>query len=55
MPACRLCGKVQATAEVRRAKLGGLCKDKLACTRRRLSGGTPPLFDVSSRPGRRAA
>jgi hypothetical protein len=34
MPACRVCGKVQATAEIRRAPLGPLCKDKLACRRR---------------------
>lgn len=36
MPACRHCGKVQATAEVRRTKLGRVCKDKLACARRLL-------------------
>jgi hypothetical protein len=27
MPACRKCDRVQATAEVRRTKLGWLCKE----------------------------
>lgn len=27
MPACHRCDRVQATAEVRRTKLGWLCKD----------------------------
>jgi len=34
MPACRLCGVVRATAELRRTSLGHVCKDKPACARR---------------------
>jgi hypothetical protein len=34
MPSCRLCRRVQATAEVRRTPLGHVCKDKFACGRR---------------------
>lgn len=35
MPACRHCDRVQASAEVRRTPRGSVCKDKLACARRR--------------------
>jgi hypothetical protein len=33
MPECRKCGRVQSTAEVRRTKLGWLCKDNGVGTR----------------------
>lgn len=36
MPTCHRCEKAnQASAEVRRTKLGHVCKDLLACSRRR--------------------
>lgn len=31
MPLCRLCLKVQPTAEVKRTRMGHVCKDKTAC------------------------
>jgi hypothetical protein len=36
MPACHRCGRGnQASAEVRRTSLGHVCKNRLACLRRR--------------------
>lgn len=41
MPACHRCGRMQASAEVRRTTKGHVCKDKPACQlrRERTSGG----------------
>lgn len=33
MPVCRLCKRVQPTAEVRKTPLGHVCKDKPVCAR----------------------
>lgn len=39
MPTCNKCGVMKATAEMRRSpKSGFLCKDKIACNRRRKEG-----------------
>lgn len=34
MPVCRKCGTMTATANVRRTKLGYVCKEKIGCERR---------------------
>ena len=38
MPQCHRCGRVQATAELRRTKLGFLCKDNRGPDQRRPAG-----------------